>query len=131
MARDLVVQELKSLLVAPDGAAFRLGLRDLQGKDAGVIFPSDAIRALLLSLFRAGDTAFKRLLNDDSARLVYPAVACTLEALPGTGRVMLIMRSDDGFEAAFAIDPRALSTCSAEAERLSEPSRAVRSATLN
>jgi hypothetical protein len=105
MTHDVDVRELTTLSVAPDGGAFRMGVRDAQGRDVGLIFPTDAIRALMMSLFRVGDIAFKRVMNDDSARLVYPVGECRLQSSPGTDLLILIVKTPDGFEAAFAIAP--------------------------
>jgi hypothetical protein len=108
MASDIQVRELRTLSVSSDGTAFRIGVRDGEGEEHGLVFPSDALRTLMLSLFRVRDTAFKRLLNDTSARLVYPAESCRLQSVPGTDQLILVLRSSDGFEAAFAIAPEAL-----------------------
>lgn len=105
---DVTVAELTTLSVAPDGSAFRMGLRDVNGTDASLVFPSDAVKSLMMSLFRVGDTAFKRILNDDSARLVYPIDDYKLQWAPGTDRLILVLRTPDGFEAAFAVSPMAL-----------------------
>ncbi len=106
MSHDIEVCELRALSVSADGTAFRIGLADSDRRDVGLVFPSDALKALMLSLFRVGDTAFKRLLNDDSARLVYPAETCRLQAASGMdGRIILVLQSADGFEAAFALAP--------------------------
>jgi hypothetical protein len=101
-----LTNEVKSW--SSDGTAFRIGLRDADGREAGLVFPSDAVKALMMSLFRVGDTAFKRLLNDDTARLVYPIENARLQASPGTDRLILVFTTTDGFEAAFAVEPKVL-----------------------
>lgn len=116
MSRDIEVGELRTLSVSADGSAFRIGLVDGDGGDVGLMFPSDALRTLMLSLFRVGDTAFKRLLNDESARLVYQAESVRLQAAPGSDLSILVLRTPDGFEAAFALDPKALTALAAGAK---------------
>lgn len=108
MSGDIEVRELRTLSVSSDGDAFRIGARDSDGNERGLVFPSECLKTLLLSLFRAGDTAFKRLLNDPTARLVYPVEDCRLQTVPKTNQLVLILRTADGFEAAFAIPPDVL-----------------------
>jgi hypothetical protein len=103
MTDDVDVRELTTLSVASNGGAFRMGVRDANGRDVGLVFPTDSIRSLMMSLFRVGDVAFKRIMNDNSARLVYPTGACRLQSSPGTDQLILIMTTTDGFDAAFTI----------------------------
>lgn len=115
MAGDVDVRELKTLAVSGDGSSFRMGVRDASGRDVGLVFPTDAVRTLMLSLFRVGDTAFKRVVNDDSARLVYPVDTCKLQSVPGADRLILVLATADGFEAAFYIDRETLASVASSA----------------
>lgn len=108
MPGDIEVRELRTLSVSQDGTAFRIGIRDDNNGEHGLIFPTECLRTLMLSLFRVGDTAFKRVLNDSNARLVYPIESCRLQLVPGTRQLILVLQSSDGFEAAFAMAPDAL-----------------------
>ena len=65
--------------------------------------------------FLVGDTAFKRLINDESARLVYPVERCQLQQVPASEQLILVMKTPDGFEAAFAIDPALLARIATQA----------------
>ena len=108
MSADIAVRELRTLSVSADGTAFRIGMGDDAGSEIGLVSRSDALQALMLSLFRAGDVAFKRLLDDASARLVYPVETCGVQLVPGTTQLVLALRTTDGFEAAFAVAPETL-----------------------
>ena len=59
MAGDIDVSELRSLSVSQDGTAFRIGLADRNRQEVGVVLPSEALKVLMLSLFRVGGTVFK------------------------------------------------------------------------
>ena len=108
MTDEIEVHELRTLAVSSDGTAFRIGCKTVDDAEYGLVFRSDTLRALMLSLFRAADTAFKRLLDDPSARLVYPVTGCRLQSAAGGGQNVLVLQSADGFEAAFALAPETL-----------------------
>src|SRR5262245_4240467 len=105
MAEDIVGCELTDFWVSEDGRAFRLGVRDQNGSVRAVVLPSDALKSLMMSLFKIADTAMKRLYRDDGIRLVYPIEDYALESACGSERLILTLRTADGFEASFAVQP--------------------------
>ena len=76
-----------------------------RGDVVGLAFPTDAVKTLMLGLSRVADEAFKRMLQDDSARLIHPVESLSLQPAPGTDQPVLIIRTSDDFQVAFAIEP--------------------------
>ena len=52
MSDDVEVKTLKSLSVAQDATSFRIGLTGAQDRDYGLVFLSEALNVLMMSLFR-------------------------------------------------------------------------------
>lgn len=105
---DIEVRDLTTLKVSEDGSCFRLGIRKSDGQDAGLVFPSEALKALLMSLFRAANDAFQRQTDDPNVKLVYPIDDFELQAAVQDERLILTLRTQDGFDASFALQPNTL-----------------------
>lgn len=105
---NIEVTELTALTVAPDGSTFRLGVRTRDEGACGLVFPSEAIQALMLTLFRAGDIAFRRILKDEDARVVYPVQRTEARSVPGSDGLVLVLATPDGAEVAFHFSPQDL-----------------------
>ncbi|MEM7748814.1 MAG: hypothetical protein AAF346_11215 [Pseudomonadota bacterium] len=105
MVQQFEVQDVRNLAVSPDGSRFNIRVRDVDGEDTSIVFPSEALKSLLMSLFRVADTAFRRQLDDESARLAYPVYDFELQAAKEEERLILTLKTRDGFDASFAVEP--------------------------
>ncbi|MEM9354678.1 MAG: hypothetical protein AAGB04_00560 [Pseudomonadota bacterium] len=106
--KDIEVAGLTTLKVSQDGTSFRMGVRTREGREAALVFPSESLKSLLIDLFRASDTAFKRQLDDNNVKLVYPIDDFALQAAVEDDRLILTLRTHDGFDASFALEPNTL-----------------------
>ena len=87
--KDIEVAGLTTLKVSQDGTSFRMGVRTQEGRETALVFPSDTLKSLLISLFHASDTAFKRQMNDNHVKLVYPIDDFELQAAVEDDRLIL------------------------------------------
>jgi hypothetical protein len=103
-------KRLTSFDVAPDGSLFRLNLIDAEGKAVSVALPTGCLDELLMTLPGIIKRAMRAKYSDNSMRLVYALGEWQLETATGDERLILTLRTTDGFDVAFA-----LSRCDLEA----------------
>ena len=102
---EIVGRALTTCQVDPTGSSFRLGLEDIDGQPASVVLPVDCLRSLLMTLPSVIERALKARYRDDTLKVVYPMSAWSLEAAAGSDRMILTMRTPDGFRVSFALSP--------------------------
>lgn len=59
MVHELEVQDVRNLVLSPDGSRFDIQVRRADGKDSAIVFPSEALKSLLMSLFRVADIVLR------------------------------------------------------------------------
>jgi hypothetical protein len=104
MSAEIEGETLTSFQVSPDGTQFRLNLRDAEGGPASVTLPTDCLNQLVMTMPRIAAEALCARFHDNSLRLVYPIGDWTIESALGDPKLILTLRTPDGFEIAFAID---------------------------
>ena len=117
------VDSVKNLAVSSDGSRFNILVRGKDGEDKAIVFPSDALKSLLMSLFRVADTAFRRQLDDDNAKLAYPVHDFELQTAKDAECLILTLKTRDGFDASFAIEPGMIGIMAAMARQHIESER--------
>jgi hypothetical protein len=95
-------KELTTYQVAPDGSTFRLNFNDLEGRAAALTLPVEALNTLVMTMPQIARQAMKAKYRDDTIRLVYPIGDWRIEAAAGDTRLILTLRTPDGFEVSFA-----------------------------
>ena len=100
-------KRLTSFDVAPDGSLFRLNLIDAEDKAVSVALPTGCLNELLMTLPRIITQAMHAKYGDNSMRLVYALGDWRLETAAGDERLILTLRTTDGFDVAFADQDRA------------------------
>lgn len=114
---------LTTFEVTPDGARVRLHVRDGEGRAGMLSLPAETLLQLIMTLPRMAEQVFRRRFRDDSLRVVYPVGGWTIEGSSEPGKLILTLRTPDGFEVSFALDR---GDCAALTEGLSKaPAKAM------
>lgn len=102
MANDVELGRLVNFETAIDGTAVRLLAEDISGCAIGIVLSIESLSALLMTLLRIASEAIKRLHNDSTMRITYPATDFRLELSPGNARILTI-GTPDGFTVSFTL----------------------------
>ena len=113
MTKTLEAVGLDTFEVAADGLSVGLGFHLAGGGVARVVVPGDCIGQLVMTLPRMARLALTRRYRDDRLRVVFPVRDLTLEAAGGSDGYILTLRTEDGFEASYAVGRETLSGLSA------------------
>lgn len=108
MSIEILGRALTISQVAPDGSAVRLGFEDSEGRAAAVILPSECIYQLLMTLPILISQAIRAQFKDESFRLVFPLAGWDIETSTCGEGLILTLRTPDGFNVAFGVDPEAI-----------------------
>jgi hypothetical protein len=100
---DIFCKSLTTFDVAPDGTFFRMNFVDVGDRPATVVFPAECLSELLMTIPRIVTQAMRAKYGDSSLRLVYPLADWQLETAAGDRRLILTLKTADGFEVAFAL----------------------------
>lgn len=126
MSIEIVGKTLTMSQVAPDGSAIRLGFEDIEGRQAGVTFPTSCIVQLLMTLPHLISMAIKVKFNDDTMRLVFPIADWNIEVAAGGQGLILTLKTPDGFAVAFSLEAHTLAQmlcCAESCEPITAPSQ--------
>lgn len=102
----IIGKDLTTCQVDASGEFLRLHLRQHNGKASSVTLPIDCARSLLMTLPGVIKRALQARYGDEAYTLVYPAGGWKLQQSADSGQVILTLRTEDGFEVAFALGPR-------------------------
>jgi hypothetical protein len=105
MAKEIEATCLTSFEIESDGARVRLNLQDSGGEAGSVVLPAQCINQLLMTLPEMARQALRAQTRNEALRLVFPTRSWTLERADVEGKAILTMRTDDGFEVSFVLDP--------------------------
>jgi hypothetical protein len=117
-------ERLTSFDVAPERSLFRLNLVDAEGKAVSVALPAGCLDERLMTLPRIVTRAMRAKYGDNSMRLVYALGESQLETAAGAERLILTLRTTDGFDVAFALSRRDLDAMSRNSADTDEPAAA-------
>ena len=99
----VLIQHLRRFETDEDGTTTNVVVTDLVGRELTLAFPIEVVSSLMMTLPRMIDRIVKRRGADQ--RVVYPLDSHTLEvAKDGSTRIMTL-RTRDGFEVAFTLNP--------------------------
>lgn len=101
--------------VNPDGRQVRIHLRDQTGKSAVLELPTQALSELMMTLPRMLQQALQKQYDDSSLRLVHELGDFQLEQAGGIDRLILTLKTTDGFEVSFAVTNASLAEISSAA----------------
>ncbi len=108
MSIEIVGKVLTTTHVVQDGSQISLGFEDSEGRPSKITLPSRCVHQLLMTLPHLIALALRAQYRDDSLRLVFPLNEWRIETASGTDDVILSLRTEDGFEVAFAVAPQAI-----------------------
>jgi len=108
MTQEIDAVALKTYEVAADGSSVRLHVTDSAGRPAALSIPSECISQLFMTLPTVMRVVLKTRYNDDSLKVVFPASEWTLERSQTGARLILTLKTTDGFEASFGFDENEL-----------------------
>src|SRR5262245_13598569 len=87
--------------ISPDGHRVRIQVRDAAGAPAALELPTHALSELMMTLPRMLRQALQNQYRDPSLRLVHDLGDCQVEQAAGEDRLILTLRTPDGFEVSF------------------------------
>jgi hypothetical protein len=113
---------LTKFSVAEDGASVSLGFADENGASCALVLPAECLRPLIMTLPEMMRQSLTRQYRDPSLRLVYPVDSWEIEGSSEPGRLILTLRTPDGFQVSFALlrgEIEDIASTTAEADALS------------
>lgn len=96
-------KQLTPFGVAPDGESFALHMTDEAAQPVSLILPSDCLSGLLMSLPEIIARCLRLRFGEPSLRVVYPVERWDVERSPVPGRVVVTLRTPDGFAISFSL----------------------------
>jgi len=108
MTDILEIAKLDACEVSGDGASIKLSVTDGQGRPLDLQVTAEQAGSLAMTLPRLVDAALKARYRDPSLRLVYPLTDYNLEGAVGSENLILSLKTHDGFEVSFSVEPEAL-----------------------
>ena len=96
-------QRLTSFAMAPDGESVAINVTDDEGSPAALVLPTDCLNELLMTLPEMVRRSLQARFHDQSIRVVYPVGSWTVDRSIGPGRVVVTLRTPDGFAVSFGI----------------------------
>ena len=122
---DIIGKSLTTFDVAPDGTFFRMNFVDVGGRPTTVALPAECLGELLMTIPRIITEAMRAKYSDSSLRLVYPLGDWQVETAANDGRLILTLKTTDGFQVAFAVGRDDLQ---AMVDATGDPDRAIEAA---
>lgn len=117
----LDVAKLTTCKVAPDGREISLAAEDGAGQPFQLRITAEQAGMLAMTLPRLLTEAIQARHRDQSMRYVFPLGGFELRAVDGSATAILSLRTPDGFEVSFAVQPSVLaslaSVCNTDGER--------------
>jgi hypothetical protein len=103
MSTSIEITGLTRFETGEDGASISLLAEDISGHSVRLVFPTDVLSSLTMTLPKMLTTAIQRRRNDPSARLVYPLAAFKMELSTDLSTRILTLMTPDGFTVSFAV----------------------------
>jgi len=94
---------LTTFEVAADGRTVSINVADEDSAPASLVLPADCLTAMIMTLPEMMRQSLQRRHRDPSLRLVYPVGDWELEASSDPERLILTLRTPDGFHVSFAV----------------------------
>jgi len=108
--QTLDVAKLTTCKVAPDGQAISLAAEDGSGKPFQLRITAEQAGMLAMTLPQLLTEAIQARHRDHSMRYVFPLGGFELRAADGHPTAILSLRTPDGFEVSFAVQPNVLAS---------------------
>jgi hypothetical protein len=105
MGKELIAYDIGS-----DGSRFCLRFSCVNGKQGSLSFPTECLKALIMTLPRMMTQALWARYGDDSLRLVYPADIVQIERSPDPNTFIMTLTTPDGFGVSFSLSGEQLDT---------------------
>ncbi|HXQ52451.1 MAG TPA: hypothetical protein VN802_15260 [Stellaceae bacterium] len=96
-------KHLTKFSVAADGATVSLGFASADGAHCALVLPAECLKPLVMTLPEMMRQSLSRRYQDPNLRLVYPVDSWDLEASTEPSRLILTLRTPDGFHVSFAL----------------------------
>lgn len=109
MTTTVAITALTSCDVSSDGEHIRFGVRDSTGKPVNLFISAEQAGSLAMTLPKLLSTALKARFRDPSLRLVFPLSDYFIEGTGDAEKIILSLKTPDGFEVSFAMSPGTLS----------------------
>jgi len=104
MAKVIEAEALTTFEVTADGSRLCLHVEEAGGTAGTLSVPVETLTQLMMTLPRMAQQALRRRYCDDSLRIVYPVGGWAIESSSEPGKLILTLRTPDGFEVSFALD---------------------------
>ncbi len=105
MGKELIAYDIGS-----DGSRFCLRFSCVNGKQGSLSFPTECLKALIMTLPRMMTQALWARYGDESLRLVYRAEIVQIERSPDPNTFILTLTTPDGFGVSFSLSGEQLDT---------------------
>jgi hypothetical protein len=109
-AEHIMGKELIAYDIGSDGSRFCLSFTCVNGKQGSLSFPTECLKALIMTLPRMMTQALWARYGDESLRLVYPADIVRVERSPDPNAFIVTLTTPDGFEVSFSLNREQLDT---------------------
>ena len=96
-------RQLTTFQVAPDGRSVALNVTDEHAEPATLVFPSECLNELLMTLPDIVHRALRLRFRDESMRVVYPVGTWDVERGQTAGQLIVTLRTPDGFAVSFSL----------------------------
>jgi hypothetical protein len=106
----IIGKELIAYDIGSDGSRFCLSFTCANGKQGSLSFPTECLKALIMTLPRMMTQALWARYGDESLRLVYPADIVRIERSPDPNSFIVTLTTPDGFEVSFSLNREQLDT---------------------
>jgi len=125
---EISVRELTTCGAAPDGGTIAVDCIDSSGEPVSIRLPFDLAGALAMTLPQLISSVVKARSGSDKARYVFRLGRWSIESTLDFLCLIVTLRTEDGFEAAFAVD---LETSRSFARALTRSEQRARAAAGN
>src|SRR5260221_5538456 len=106
----LMGKELIAYDIGSEGSRFCLRFSCVNGKQGSLSFPTECLKALIMTLPRMMTQALWARYGDDSLHLVYPAEIVQIERSPDPNTFIMTLTTPDGFGMSFSLSAEQLDT---------------------
>jgi hypothetical protein len=105
MPIDIEAEAVTTYEVAADGTRFSLNFRRASGEVGSITLPSECLNQLVMTMPCIAAEALRKRYRNSTMRLVYPLGDWSLAATDCSSRLILTLKTPDGFQIAFSVDP--------------------------
>lgn len=118
---SIQAKRLTTFSVTADGSSVAIGVADDKGESSALILPADCLQAMMITLPEMMRQLLRQQFRDPNLRLVYPVGGWELEASTEPCKLILTLRTPDGFHVSFAVAPSDLERMAATATLADAP----------